>query len=171
LERIFDLDPQLVADACITAINMFVLFLLGSYFLFNPVRDFLNKRKTMIKDNIDKTEADKEEADKLKALYEDKLKNVQKEADEILAQTYKKAKIQEEAIISSAKEEAERIIAAAEREALLEKQKVADDVKKEIVDVACAVAGKVVSANMDSAVQKTLIERTLIEMGDNTWRS
>ena len=43
LQRIFDLDPQLLHDAVILAINIFILFLVASYMLFNPVRDLLKK--------------------------------------------------------------------------------------------------------------------------------
>ena len=36
--RLFDLDFQLLADAVLSIIAVFVLFLALSYFLFNPAR-------------------------------------------------------------------------------------------------------------------------------------
>lgn len=171
MERIFELDAQFLVDAVILAINMFVLFIAGSYLLFNPVRDFLAKRKEMVKDTIDKANADKAEAEKLKVEYDAKLKSVDKEADEILSNARKKALMKEEQIIAEAKEEARRIVERANTEAELEKKRVADEVKQEIVTVASAVAGKVVSAQIDTRVQQSLVEETLNEMGDNTWRS
>ena len=75
MERIFDLDPQLLQDAIILAINVFILFILLSYMLFNPVRDMLKKRQDSIQGNIDKALSDKDEAEKMKAMYEEKLKN------------------------------------------------------------------------------------------------
>ena len=51
----------------------------------------------------------------------------------------------------------------------LEKQKMADEVKKEIIAVAALMAGKVVAANIDTAVQESLIDETLKEIGESTW--
>lgn len=47
----------------------------------------------------------------------------------------------------------------------------ADDVKKEMISVASMMAGKVVSASIDTQMQESLIEETLREMGDNTWQN
>ena len=41
--RLFDLDFQLLADAVLSIIAVFVLLLAMSYFLFNPAREFLKK--------------------------------------------------------------------------------------------------------------------------------
>lgn len=46
--RLFGLDYQLLFDAAITAINVFILFLLVSVILFNPVRNMLKKRQDKI---------------------------------------------------------------------------------------------------------------------------
>ena len=74
-------------------------------------------------------------------------------------------------IIAQAKEEAARILDRARVEAELEKKKMSDDVKKEIISVASAMAGKVVSASIDTNVQDQLIDETLKEMGESTWLS
>ena len=47
----------------------------------------------------------------------------------------------------------------------------ADDVKKEMISVASVMAGKVVSASIDTNIQNSLIEETLKEIGDSTWLS
>ena len=43
--RLFGLDLQLLLDAAITAVNVFILFILLSYILYNPVRTMLKKRQ------------------------------------------------------------------------------------------------------------------------------
>ena len=53
----------------------------------------------------------------------------------------------------------------------LEKKKAADDMKKEMIAVATMMAGKVVSASIDTDIQESLVDETLNEMGDNTWRN
>ena len=43
--------------------------------------------------------------------------------------------------------------------------------KQEMVKVAAMMAAKVVSANIDTTIQNQLVDETLKEMGDSTWRS
>ena len=89
----------------------------------------------------------------------------------ILSEARSKGLANQATIIAEAKEEAARILDRARVEALLEKQKMSDDVKKEIISVASVMAGKVVTANIDTNVQDQLIDETLKEMGENTWLS
>ena len=77
--------------------------------------------------------------------------------------------VNENHIIAQAKEEAARILDRARLEAELEKQKMSDDVKREIIVVASLMAGKIVSASMDTAAQNQLIDETIKEMGEKTW--
>ena len=169
MERLFDLDFQLLNDAVLLAVAVFFLFLIMSNLLFNPARKLLQDRKDGIARDIADAKKDKEEAEKLKAEYEAKLKDIQKERDEILAEARQKALKNETKIINEAKEEAAAIVARANEEAELEKRKVADDVKQEMIAVAAIMAQKVVAANMDTTIQNTLVEQTLKEMGEKTW--
>ena len=122
--RLFGLDYQLLFDAAITAINVFILFLLLSVILFNPVRNMLKKRQDKITSDRENAENDKKEAGALKAEYEAKLKDAHKEAEQILSDARKTAMHNETKIIDEAKAEAARIIERANVEAELEKQKV-----------------------------------------------
>ncbi len=171
MQRIFDLDPQLIHDAVILAINIFILFLLGSYLLFNPVRNLMKKRQDMIEANIADAEKQKEDAAALKAQYDERMKDADKAADLVLADARKKALAREEQIVEEARIEAARIIERANTEAELEKKRAADDMKKEMIAVATMMAGKVVSKNIDTQIQESLVEETLNEMGEQTWQS
>ena len=168
---IFGLDSQLLFDAGVLAINIFLLFILLSYILFNPVRNMLTKRQEQITATREETATANEESKALKEEYETKLKEADKAAEVILAEARKKAIKNEEKIISEAKVEAANIIEQARKEAELEKAKASDDVKKEIVRVATLMAGKLVNVSMDEATQNKLIAETLGEIGDNTWLS
>ena len=107
----------------------------------------------------------------MKAEYEEKLKNVDKEAEEILSDARKRALANENRIVADAKEEASRIIERAKVEAALEKEKAADDMKREMVVLASMIAGKVVKASIDTTVQESLVNETLKEIGESTWQS
>ncbi len=169
--RLFDLDLQLISDAVLMIIAVFALFLIASHFLFNPVRDMMQGRQDRIKNELDTAAADMKQAQALKEEYEAKLKDINKEAEEILGEARKKALANESKIVSEAKEEAARIIERAGVEAELEKNKAADEVKREMVVLASLLASKVVNAAIDTTVQDTLIEETLKEMGESTWLS
>ncbi len=168
---LFDLTPQLLHDAVLSMIAVFTLFLVASHFLFNPVREMMRKRQNKIKDELDDAKKNQEAAESLKTEYEEKLRNIEKEAEEILSAARKKALANEAKIIAEAKEEAVRIRQRAETEAELEKKKAADDVKREMISIASLMAGKVVAASIDTTVQDSLIEETLKEIGDTTWLS
>ena len=169
--RLFDLDFQLFHDAALMIIAVVALFLIMSYFLFNPARAFLQKRQDKIRTELEDAKNNQEDARALKAEYDEKLKNIDKEAESILADARKRALANENRIVAAAKEEAAAIIERAREEAKLEKQKMADEVKKEIVAVAALMAGKVVASSVDVTIQDSLIDETLKEIGDSTWLS
>ena len=169
--RLFGLDYQLLFDAAITAINVFILFLLLSVILFNPVRNMLKKRQDKITSDRETANQSREEALAMKAEYEEKLKAANKEAEQILSDARKTAMHNETKIIDEAKEEAARIIERANKEAELEKQKAADDVKQQIVAVSAMIASKLIAKSIDESESNAIIEQTLNEMGENTWRN
>ena len=171
MERLFNLDPQLIHDAVLLMISMFVMFTFLSYLLFNPARNMLKKRQDKIKSDIDTAARDKDDAKKLMEEYDRRLKDINKEAEEILSAARQKALKNEARIIEEAKEEAGRIMARANAQVELERKKAADDMKKEIISIASLMAGKVVKASIDMEVQDSLIEDTLKEIGDQTWQS
>ena len=163
MSRLFDLDWQLLADSCLMIIAIFVLF--------NPARKFLNDRKEKIRGELEEAKTSQEKAAELKEQYEAKLKDIDKEAEDILSDARRRALQNEERIVAQAKEEAGRILARAQEEARLEKQKMSDEIKQEIVSVASVMAGKLVGASIDTARQNSLIEETLKEMGEDTWQN
>lgn len=158
-------------DTVLLAIAVFFLFMMLSYLLFNPVRKMLEDRKLKIKTDLDTAKTDKEEAAVLKSEYDEKLKNIEKEAEQILSEARQKALKNKARIVEEAKEEAARIIKRANEEAELEKKRAMDEMKQEIITIASMMAGKVVSASIDTTIQDTLVEETLREMGDSTWQN
>ena len=171
MTRLFNLDFQLLHDVVLMAIAVFFLFMFMSKMLFNPVRRMLSDRTNKIAGELDDAAKNQEDAAALKAEYEAKLKDIDKEAEQILSEARKKAQQNASRIESEAKEEAARIIHNANEEAELSKKRAMDEVKQEMITVASMMAAKVVAANIDATIQDTLVEETLKEMGDSTWQS
>ncbi len=169
MSRLFDLDWQLLADSVLTIIAVGTLFLFMSYFLFDPVRKLLTDRQNKIKSDLEDARNQKESASDLQKEYEYRLKNIEKEAEEILSAARRNALINEAEIVAAAKGEAGRIIEKSRREAALEKQKMEDDVKKEMIAVAYVMAGKILGMSIDAQIQERLINETLSDIREETW--
>lgn len=86
MTRLFNLDFQLLHDTILMAISVFVLFTVMSYNLFEPVRKMLKGRQEKIKTELESAASDQAEAAELRQQYEEKLKNVDKEAEVILSE-------------------------------------------------------------------------------------
>lgn len=171
MERLIGFDYQLLFDSFLTGINIFVLFFLLSYLLFNPAKEVLKKRRQRIAAELTNA-ADKEsQALALKAEYEEKISKVQKEAELILEDARRKAKIRENEIIDEAKANANSIIERANKEIELEKKKALDDLKTDVVNIASLIASKAISSNLNIELQTKLVDETLEEMGGNIWQS
>ena len=171
MDRLIGFDPQLLHDAVLTGINIFILFFALSYLLFNPVRDVLEKRRQKIAGELASAAQDQASAAALKEEYEAKLRDVNKEAESILETARRKAEAREEEMLEEARAEAARIIERANREIELEKKKAVDDMKQEVVNIAALMAEKVVGCSMNGKIQDALIDETLKEMGESTWQS
>ena len=170
-DYIFGLDPQLILDSA-DYHSRYVLscFCFCPIYLFNPARNLLQKAGGKLKSRWKQLQR-KRMTIQFKEEYDEKLKNVDKESEEILTETRKKALKKESDIIGEAREEAARVIDRANKEAELEKNKVRDEVKQEMIAVATAMAGKFIASSLDEGKQSQLIEDTLKEMGDETWLS
>lgn len=169
--RIFGLDPQLLFNLVFQGIAIFLLFMAASRLLLDPVRKILEDRKARVLKEMRDAAADREEAARIKEEYDDKMKNVDRTAEQILSDTRKKAMERESEIIADARDEAARIIKSARQEAELEKKRVKDEVKQEMISVASLMTEKIVAASIDQEKQDALIEETLNEIGDDTWLS
>jgi F-type H+-transporting ATPase subunit b len=171
LERLFTLDAQFLFDAVVLALSMLVLVFLMSYLFFNPVRDMLEKRKQRVLEEQETAKQNRQEAIVYKEEYEQKLKEIHKEAEVILSEARKKAVNNEAKIVAEAKEEAARIIERAHAEIELEKKHALDDMKQEMITIATMMAQKVIASSIDLSIQESLIDDTLKEIGEQTWQN
>ena len=108
-ERLFGLDPQLLHDTVFTGAAVFFLFFVLSYFLFNPARDLLQKRRETIAKDLEGAKASREEARRLEEAFEEQMEQADKVAQEKVRETEKRAAKAETVLIREAKKEAESI--------------------------------------------------------------
>lgn len=131
----------------------------------------MQKRAERIQSQLEQAKAEEENALKLKAEYESKLQDIQKEADAILKEAREKALKQESSIIEQARKESETIRNRALADIEREKAKVTDEMKKEIIEVASLMAGKFIASSIDSEKHNDLINEIIEQMGDVSWHN
>jgi len=131
----------------------------------------MQKRAERIQSQLEQAKAEEENALKLKAEYESKLQDIQKEADAILKEAREKALKQESSIIEQARQESETIRNRALADIEREKAKVTDEMKKEIIEVASLMAGKFIASSIDSEKHNDLINEIIEQMGDVSWHN
>lgn len=164
-------DKQFLFSLGVQLINTLILFFVLTKLLFKPVSNFMQKRAERIQSQLEQAKAEEENALKLKAEYESKLQDIQKEADAILKEAREKALKQESSIIEQARQESETIRNRALADIEREKAKVTDEMKKEIIEVASLMAGKFIASSIDSEKHNDLINEIIEQMGDVSWHN
>lgn len=151
-------------------VTVLILFYVLGKLLFDPVRNILEKRKQDIADEFQRIDDDTKAVAALKTEYEGKLKNINQEADQILAHARKRAIEREDEIVANAKVEADRLIKRAHLEIEREKAQMQDEIRTEIIDVATVMASKFVAATINDELKNQLVEETLSGTGEATWQ-
>lgn len=149
-----------------TIINLLLLYLLLKKFLFKPVCEMMDKREKLIHDQMAEAEAEKAEAMKLKADYEETLKNARQEAAKITDAARARAGKEYDVLMANARAESAKLMADAEKTIENERVKVLDGAKYEIADLALLAAAKVISKNADGVDNRQLAESFISEAGE-----
>ena len=146
-------------------INIIVLFLLLKKFLFKPVTDIMEKRKSLIEGALKDADNSKNEAAELKNQYETALKNAKNEAVTIVKDAKVRAEAEYEKKIELADKDAKTIVENASKAVELEKEKAVRSAKNEISSLAIAAASKIVEKETDNESNKKLLDDFLSEAG------
>ena len=170
LFRIVGFDSQLIFDALITGVNVFILFFALSYFLFEPVQKALKNRSEKIKNEIENAKKQESDAIALKEEYEKKLAETRAEVDKIIDDAKKNAKKMSEDIVANAKTEAQNIIARGNKEVEQEKAKAVDELKNQVIGISTLLASKIIKENVNAKSEDKLFEEALSEIGEMAWQ-
>lgn len=152
-------------------INTFLLFLLIRHFLYKPVVETMEKRKTKIQNNISDAERANKEAKELKAEYERKIADIKEEGQELIREATRNANAKRDVILKEAQEESKAILARAELESERRLEKAMDEYKKEVVSMTLMTAQKFINVKLDEEGHEQLIHEFVEEMGDASWQN
>jgi len=165
--RVFALDQQMLISVGIQLFNACVLAAVLSYLLYKPVRKFLQKRAEGIQAQLTHAEESIAGAEELKALYEQKLEEIERERLAILEAAQDRAAEKSKQKLEAAEQEAAAAKERAETEIRREREEAKDAVRLQIIEVAGALAEKFVAqALLDKDTQDRLFAETLAELED-----
>lgn len=169
--RVFGLDQQTLVDIAIQLFNVLFLAAVLGFLLYKPVRKFLQERTERISSQLSDAEEKKLQADKLKAEYENKLKEIGSERVKILDAARNAAAEKGNRILHEARDEAALIRKRAEDSIALEKERLAKEARLHIIQVSSLMAAKFVKHSIDEATQDRLFEETIAELEEATWQA
>ncbi len=159
------------ATFVIQIINALLLFGALTFILFKPVTKFLNKRTEGIQTCVDDAETKLKEAGELKAEYEEQLRNIKKERNEIIENATERAETEGNKIVATARENAEEILEKTRLQIEEDKQRMLEEVKAEVSSLVIAVASKIIEKELDEASHQNMIQQFIDEVGDVQWEN
>ena len=125
----------------------------------------LDKRADGIRNDLDEARALREEAQTILADFERKQKDVQAQADRIVAQAKEEAEIFAEQAKEELKKSIARRLAAAEDQIASAEAGAVREVRDTAVSVAIAAAGDVVAKGMNATAANKLIDNAIMDIG------
>ena len=153
---------QILISLC----NLLILFLILKRFLYKPVRKMVAQRQADIDEKYDAASKAQKEAEDEKKAYEEKLRQANTRADEIIKTATDDARRRSGEILAQAKERADGVLSQAQQELELEKKKAQSDIRKEIVDISTLLTGKMLEREIDEKDHRVLIDSFLREVGE-----
>ncbi|MBR5116835.1 MAG: ATP synthase F0 subunit B [Lachnospiraceae bacterium] len=140
-----------------TVINILILAIAMKIFLFNPVKDIIDKRQKEADEEYEKATAAKTQAEELKQQYDDSLVKLEEEKKETLRNARKNADSEYQRIIGLSESRAAMIKSDAQIQAESTRQQVLKRAEREIADMVLnatekmtgeAVGGKEINSSL-----------------------
>ena len=145
-----------------------ILFYLLQRYAFKPLFGVMERRRQLVKEQVENAENSRREAERLLEEQKQALQQARKEAYDMIEQAKLTGARQAEEILRAAREEAERLKAEAIRDIEREKEKALAALKAEISGLSVRIAEKIIERQIDEQAQKDLVERYLQEVGSRS---
>lgn len=149
-----------------TLFNAVVLYLILKRLVFSSVMNFIEQRKSSIRNEIASADNLKVEASTLKEEYEKKLANIEDEKKAIIDETRKMSGYLYEKSKKEAEKEKGRILKSAETERSLLYKKAMEDLKKETTLLSIDIAEEILKKKIDSSTDKQILDSIMNELSD-----
>jgi len=126
-------------------------------FAWVPILNLLEERRQKIVDEFDNIEKEKEAADKLRLDYENKLKNIEAERRQKIAEAANEANKLASDIKMSAQEEARGIVTRTNEQLQRDIASAKVQLKEDMVSITLSAAEKILHEKLDASKERQLI--------------
>jgi F-type H+-transporting ATPase subunit b len=158
---LFSPDPGLSVWTIV--VFLLVLFVLGKW-AWGPILGVVEAREEGIRDSIGEAKRMRAEAEQLLQETRNELAAARRQAQEIVAEGRDAGERVRREIEAKAREEADRMLARARVEIGRERDAALDAIRREAVDLAIAVASRILQERLDGAADRDLVQRYLEEV-------
>lgn len=146
-----------IAQVITHIIGFLITVWLLKRFAWKPLLSMMDERRNKIKDEFQKIDDDRDEAEKLKASYQGKLKNIDAERRQKIAEAVNEANKLASDIKIGAQEEARGIIARTSEQLDRDVAKAKVQLKEEMVSITLAAAEKILQEKLDEKKERELV--------------
>ncbi|MCC6833117.1 MAG: F0F1 ATP synthase subunit B [Thermoleophilia bacterium] len=144
-----------------TLITFGLCLLILKKYVFGPVGEAIEKRRTEISQSIEDAERSRDEAAALLDDYKTQLADARREADQLREQARKEGERQGAALVTQAQEQRDRVLADAEQQVTAQTRAAASGLRDDVVQLAMAAAEKVSGRSLTDADHRRLIEEAI----------
>ena len=163
-DKLFAPDVGLGIWTLLTFLTL--LFILGRY-AWKPMLAALDAREKRIQDNIDDAKRQREEAEALLAEHREQLAEGRRQAQAMVAEGREAADALRRELEAKARAETQEMLANARREIQREREAAVEAVRRESVDVALAVASRLLGERVDAARDRQLVMDYIDDLADS----
>ena len=149
-----------------TVFNLIIFFVLMRLFLFKPIKKAIEGRRAMLDGQLKQAKDTVNEANEKLADYEERIKNVDLEAQGIISDARGKAKVEYNRILEKANDDVAKLKQDARRQIEQETENARRDVKEEIARLAMETAEKVVGESVSAKTDAEIYDKFLNESSD-----
>ena len=167
--RVFGLDAQTLVGVGIQLFNVLLLAGLLTYILYKPVRKYLQGRTDKIAGQLDRAQEAMAEANAAKALYNQRLEEIERERLEVLESARKLGVEKRNEILNAVKKETDAMRERVKVEMQREQERVSEEMKLFIIETSSAMAEKILSHAIDKETQDKLFTDTIAELDESPW--
>jgi F-type H+-transporting ATPase subunit b len=150
-----------------TLINIFLLFVILRLVLFKPLTRFMQKRSRAIAADIEHAESEKAQARSLLRNYEERIANVEAEAEAIIRAAREEARVRAEAIVAEGRSQAQGLLAAARAQNEAERRAALAAFQAQAAALVVTAAGRLLRQDLRAEESRRHAEAILREIGEN----
>ncbi|WP_127581085.1 F0F1 ATP synthase subunit B [Paenibacillus koleovorans] len=144
-----------------------ILLWLLKKFAFGPLFGIMEKRQSLIADQISTAEKNRADSEKLLAEQKQAIQAARKDAYDLIEQAKVTSVRQADEILAQAKEEANRIKNEALKDIENEKNKAIASLRSQVSAMSVLIASKIIDKQVDEKSQQELIDQYLKQVGGN----